>query len=311
MTACCLPSAQAFGEAQKYLIVSSPRRSRIAYLRLPTSGAPATGHEPMRTLVDTGLKFPQGLAVDQYRKRLFVADPNLGFLAGYNILHERDALSLGKMWTAASNVEVRSVAVDGLGNVFFTDEPRQLIMRVTARNLDKGRITPEVVYDHSKVDQVSAPGGIAVDNYFVYWLNKANGEQAGTVVRAPQNRNISDDRNTGSGLYPVNLAANSMKCYGVCIALNHIYYTDERYNLYGIPRAATVRHNPVTISDALVEPRGCAFDGDSTVYIADKDQNAVFQFASNMPQLLTDRLLTKAVDLEGAFGVAVYVRVMD
>jgi len=330
-----LPGAEAFGEAQKYLIVSSPRKSRIAYLTLPESGAPATGGDTLRVLTSEGLKFPQGLAVDQYRKRLFVADPNLGYLAGYDLHHDRyGGLRVSKMWTAAKNVEVRSVAVDGLGNVFFADEPKQLIMRLSAEQLDKGDTTAEVVYDSSKMPEVSAPGGIAVDNYFVYWLNKANGDQAGTVIRAPQDPALfmptaaavssytgnssvpvpvpaSPSTAPESGLSAVALASNAVKCYGICIGLGHIFYTDEAKNIYGIPRAATARHNPVTISSALAEPRGCAFDGDSTVYVADKDRHKVYQFASNMPKLTPGRPLSVAADVEGAYGVAVYVKIMD
>jgi len=307
-----LPGCAAFGEAQKYLIVSSPRRSRIAYLTLPASGAPANGGE-MRILTSEGLKFPQGLAVDQYRKRLFVADPNLGILAGYDLKHDREGLRVGRMWTAAKNVEVRSVAVDGLGNVFFADEPRQLIMRVAAEQLDNGDSTAEVVYDSSGTAQVSAPGGIALDNYFVYWLNKANGNQVGTVVRAPQDRRLAGNASSGAsaGLEVVSLASNAVKCYGICLGLGNIFYTDENNNVYGVPRAATARHIPVTISSAFAEPRGCAFDGDGTVYVADKDQHAVFQFASNMQKLSPNRQISKAADLEGAYGVAVYVQVMD
>lgn len=310
--ACCLaPGAEAFGEAQKYLIVSSPRRSRIAYLTLPSSGAPADGAKQMKVLTSEGLKFPQGLAVDQYRKRLFVADPNLGFVAGYDLSHDRDGLHVGKMWTVAKNVEVRSVAVDGLGNVFFADEPRQLIMRVTADQMDKGDATATVVYDASKTPEVSAPGGIALDNYFVYWLNKANGNQVGTVVRAPQDASLANSSAPSSGLHVVSLASNAVKCYGICLGFGNIFYTDETNNIYGIPQAATARHNPVTISSALTEPRGCAFDGDGTVYVADKDQHAIFQFASNMPKLSSNRQLTRAADLEGAYGVTVYTQIMD
>jgi len=192
-------------------------------------------------------------------------------------------------------------------------------MRVTADQLDRGDANAQVVYDASNVPEVSAPGGVALDNYFVYWLNKANGNQVGTVIRAlqdptlvtPSNSSSSSLAETSSSLEVVSLAANAVKCYGICIALGNIFYTDESRNVYGIPRAATARHNPVTISTALREPRGCAYDGDGTVYVADKDLNAVYQFASNMNKLTSDRPLTKAADLEGAYAVAVYVQIMD
>merc|ERR1712151_254129 len=102
------------------------------------------------------------------------------------------------------------------------------------------------------------------------------------------------------------LAYNAEKCYGVCLSHNNAFFTDEFKNLYGVPRTATARNEVVTISTGFQEPRGCAYDGDSTVYVTDKAQNAIFGFAANMENLLPGRLMTKAAELQGAFGVAIY-----
>lgn len=161
---------------------------------------------------------------------------------------------------------------------------------------------------------VSSPGGIALDNYFVYWLNKVGGTDHGTLLRARQNphpnalMNVTKQQVNGSGPAMIALASNAVKCYGLCMALGNIFYSDESTNLYGIHRASTAQHDPVTVSSSLQQPRGCAFDGDSTVYVADKVANAVYQFPSNMQELTENRPLTKAADVQGAFGVAVYVQ---
>lgn len=295
--------ASAFGEAPKYLIVTAPSRSTIAYVKLPASGAPPTPGEPMRTLIDKGIQVPQGIAVDEYRNRLYVADPNLGKLVAYDLRPRADELSVGKQWTVAAGVEVRSVTLDGLGNVYFTEEPTQRIMKVTAQMIERGEQTPIVLYDGGSVSEVSAPGGIASDNYFVYWLNKASGQQVGSVVRG------GVEAGTGAAA-PVGLASNAMKCYGICIALGNVFYSDETKNLYGLNRASTVKHDPVAISTTFQEPRGCAFDGDGTVYVADKVANSISAFPSNMKNL-TIMPMTKAADLEGAFGVAIYNAIKD
>jgi sugar lactone lactonase YvrE len=285
----------------KYLIASSPASGKVAYVKLASDGAPAHGKEAMRTLIDSDLKYPQGIAVDSYRGKLFVADPSLNKLVSYTLHRTNDALTVSPMQTVAENVEVRAVAVDGLGNVFFTDEPAQQILKVTAEMMDKGTTTPEVVYSALTTDSVSAPGGVAVDNFFVYWVNKASGTTAGSIARGLQ--------------YPTsplassvkNLAANAAKCYGLCIALGNIFYTDEAMSLYGVPRAAAKNDTAVTVSKDFQEPRGCTYDGDGTVYVADKTSNAVYQFAGNMmADLRNVSKLTKAADLQGAFGVAMY-----
>merc|ERR1719189_91346 len=87
--------AEAFGEAQRYLIASSPSTATIAYLKLPSDGSPANGQQgPMRVLIDHGLLSPQGIAVDEYRQMLYVADPGLGKLVRYQLLLINDALQV-------------------------------------------------------------------------------------------------------------------------------------------------------------------------------------------------------------------------
>jgi len=343
--ALCMPGAEAFGEAPKFLIISAPSTGKISYLKLPTSGAPAVAADQTATtnatslldkgqtavsvkrtlraeentvtdLISEGLTFPQGIAVDQYRKNLYVADPNLGKLVSYPLKSSRrQPLYVGSQQLVADNVEVRAVAVDGLGNVFFTEEPTGRIMRVTAKMIADGVTTAETVYDSASSKGVSSPGGIALDNYFVYWLNKVGGVGHGTLLRARQNPhpeallNVTKQQVNGSGAAMIALASNAVKCYGVCIALGNLYYSDESTNLYGIHRASTAQHDPVTVSSSLQQPRGCAFDGDSTVYVADKVGNAVYQFPSNTQDLTDVPPLTKAADLQGAFGVAVYTQI--
>jgi hypothetical protein len=275
----------------------------------------------MRTLISSGLVFPQGIAVDEYRRRMFVADPNLTGVVMYPLTTNGDTVTVGTQQTVAKGVQARAVAVDGLGNVVFTDEPNNRIMRVTEAMIQSGNTTAETLYNGKYLTSVKSPGGIAADNYFVYWLNKASGLQVGTLLRGLQEPSavrklaaaaanassksagaVSAAAATGVEL----IAKNAPKCYGVCIAGGYIFYTDEAANLYGIKRAATSRHTAFTISSKLKAPRGCVYDGSGTVYVADKQQNAVFQFASNMQQLEPNQPLAKAGEMKGAFGLAIY-----
>lgn len=292
-----LPSVAAIGESQKYLFASSPSTGYIGYMLLPHKTAPPADKQPMHVLIDSGLSFPQGLAVDEFRHRLYVADPGLGKLVYFDIsLGFGQKLDVGEMRTVAENVETRAVAVDGLGNVFFTEEPSQKIYRVAADDIDAGKTkAAQVVYAGSNTTTVSSPGGIAMDNFFVYWVNKASGNTVGTLVRGLHSMST-----------PVTLASNAPKCYGLCLAAGNVFYTDDNSNLYGISRSSTSTSTPVTISSTLKQPRGCTYDGLGTIYVADKAQNAIYYFAANMPQLLPERVLSKVADMQGPFGLAVY-----
>lgn len=324
LTACLLARASAFGEAPRFLIATSPSTSMVAYTKLPSTGAPATGKEEMRILVNSGLSTPQGIAVDEYRQMLYVADPSLGKLVRFPLKSSSEALAVGSMETVATDVEVRAVAVDGVGNVWFTDEAQQQVMRVTAKMIADGQTTPEIVYSAANEDEVRSPGGIALDSYFVYFVNKADGETAGSLIKGRQNpetaivsaASVNDTSSNASSLAQVvregkksslfALGYNAEKSYGVCLSHRNAFYTDSVKQVYAVPRAATARNEVVTVSMGFSEPRGCAFDGDSTLYIADKARNGVYAMASNMENLLPNRPVSLAVTLQGAFGVAVY-----
>eukprot|EP00928_Gymnodinium_smaydae_P002123 TRINITY_DN10750_c0_g1_i1.p1 TRINITY_DN10750_c0_g1~~TRINITY_DN10750_c0_g1_i1.p1 ORF type:complete len:331 (+),score=68.35 TRINITY_DN10750_c0_g1_i1:94-993(+) len=296
VAALLLPVAQAFGEAQRYLLVSSPATHRIGYLKMQRDGAPPV-NESLRILVDSGLSVPQGIAVDDYRKRLYVADPDLNKLVGYDIRHSGDAIVLGAQFTIATDVEPRWVAVDGVGNVFFTDESKNRILKLSAGAAEtRAPATPEVLFDGSKNGSaVSSPGGIASDNIFLYWSNKAYGTQVGSLVRGVE----------GGGATV--MANNAMKSYGVCMGTRHLFFTNEETHLYALSRSGS--GGVQTVSSGFLQPRGCAFDGESTIYVADKMHNAVYQFSANSRDFSKPRKLTKAADFPGAFGVASYAKV--
>merc|ERR1719480_650366 len=92
-----------------------------------------------------------------------------------------DAISIGSMETVAAGYEVRWVAVDSLGGVYFTDEPHSRVMMRNARDL---ALNLNATVLHANVSgHVSAPSGVATDNYFVYWVNKLDGTQVGSLVQ--------------------------------------------------------------------------------------------------------------------------------
>merc|ERR1719272_1588046 len=151
-----LQGADAYNEMDKFLIVSSSSTHQVAYAPVPQEKMP--GEVKLRTLISSGLTFPQGLAVDPWRKYLYVTDPTLNNLV-YYVLDPRgeDRLYVGPQKIAARGVEVRWVTVDNLGNVYFTVESTQRVMRITAEMLDSGITAPQVVFEGSKSGMVSAP----------------------------------------------------------------------------------------------------------------------------------------------------------
>merc|ERR1719487_1118737 len=129
-----LQITDAYNEMDKFLIVSSSATHQVAYA--PVSQEKMPGETKLRTLISVGLTFPQGMAVDPWRRYLYVADPTLNKLVYYVLEPSGESrLYVSEQKTAAENVQVRWVSVDNMGNVYFTDESTQKILRITAANL--------------------------------------------------------------------------------------------------------------------------------------------------------------------------------
>mmetsp|Transcript_105906 Transcript_105906/g.297783 ORF Transcript_105906/g.297783 Transcript_105906/m.297783 type:complete len:338 (-) Transcript_105906:100-1113(-) len=290
-------SGAACADSPGFLLITTPRTSRISWVPLPEDNN-YVGLSPM-ILIDSGLQHPQGIAIDQKRKRLYVADPDVQKIFSYQLVISGNRLSCnGEQTVVSDDAESRWVAVDGVGNVFFSDEPRNLILKVPAEKALRGDPAQVVVYNGNTISEVNEPGGVAVDNFHVYWTNKHFGTQAGSVVRGSETPLSPTSAETVSVL-----ARNVVKSYGICLALGNIYYTDSSTFLYGVKKTG----GPIArVSGELKYPRGCAWDGDGTVYVADRGQNAIYAFAGNMHTLGETRL-TKAFQIEDAFGLAVAV----
>jgi len=281
--------ASGFGESPRFLFVSSPSSGTIGYVRLPGQGTSES--YIVQDFIKTGLHFPQGLAVDSYRKRLYVADPELNKVVYYDIVQKgANTLNVGDQHVVATNVEARWLSVDGVGHLYFSDERNNKILRVTAQRMMKGMTTPEIVYSNATV---SAPGGVAADNFYVYWVNKDNGLDVGSLV---QGHYWSNQINVHSKI--------NSKSYGVCVGMGPIFYTASTTHLYAVTRDGG---EVIQVSSVFQQPRGCAHDGESTLYVADPSTNAVHSLHSGSKPV-EDTAVTNAYTYAGAYGLAIFTR---
>merc|ERR1719203_2299820 len=129
---------------KKYLLVSNARKGTIGYVQLPRNGERCGS---MQTLIDKNLVHPQGLAVDQKRQLLLIADSEQRKVVSYGLtVHEDGSLAVDDQTPVAEEVDTRWVAVDGPGNVYMTDELGGRLLKITASQVLDGETDPKPVY---------------------------------------------------------------------------------------------------------------------------------------------------------------------
>lgn len=309
-----------YGNPLRFAIVSSMRTARISYcvlwpgnVTLPSNSsflgnasskvvstseqAPICGE--VRPLIDAGTIFPQGIAVDTERRRLHVADPGAKRIYTYDLKADRlhKTLVAANPRVSASGVESRWVTTDVTGAMYFSDEARQLILYILDAQLATGNTTPNVLYNGANTVHVSSPGGVVTDTFATYWVNKASGQMVGSLVRGGKTYDGHLPSTDTGTLYP--LSTISDKSYGACMSKDRIYFTQQDKVVYMVGKTGG---KAVIATSGLTNPRGCAWDGDNTVLIADR-VGAVFA----VPAVDEGGFRPlKALDFEDAFGVAVY-----
>merc|ERR1719335_1913065 len=124
-----LPATFGLSQDQfQYVVLSQPRLRSVTYAKVNIFQYDA-GNETY-PLVTAGLKNPLGLAVDNVRQRLFVADSEAGKVFMYKLIFDHGFLTTdGQQHVAASgNLEPRWVAVDEVsGDIYVSDEPSNQI----------------------------------------------------------------------------------------------------------------------------------------------------------------------------------------
>lgn len=291
------------------------------YSKLKTADEQSKGEQmTVQQLSVTGFtEDPMGIAVDNVRGLLYVADPTRKVIMAMRVSEEFS----GGIYTQnpkdiVTDVDARWVAVNSVGAIFFTDTSGGQVWTMSAADVDRklgesdstssdsqadaATVTPTIpqivsLYNGSSATLVQSPEGIAVNGYSVFWANGEVGDQ-GVVVKGyelPQEEDRNDELSA--------IATNTASARGVCLSNARVFYTDISQKIYSMRIGGG---SIVTVTEALNEPRGCAYDGDGTVFVADKADGKVYSFPGGGPSI-GPRLLSPAVDIADAYGVAVFI----
>lgn len=294
-----------------YLFVSSPSNKTIFYSKLLTAGQESRNEAMMIKKLYQGkeLERPLGLAVDSSRGVLYVADAARREVLGFRVYEDSvfaGSLSFDGPFLVMSDISAHWLSVNSVGSLFVSDPKEGRILTVPAEKLkallEGGELKEDVkdVYSQENDSPVRFPQGVAANGRELFWANGQHGQEVGAVVRGLEEIGPSLALETTKAL-----SKDSDSAFGVCLTSSRLYYTAREHSMYSLRADGVGRR--VTVSNRLQEPRGCAYDGEGTVFVADRKAGRVFSFAGAEPNLAGSRIMSPVLEVGDAYGVAVLV----
>jgi len=320
----------------KYIIASFPPFKQINYMKLPDPT-----WRPL--LPSRGLVEPKTVCVDSRKKRLFVADPAAGMVYWYQLMVMPDLrlLSDGRKRLAVANVAADGLAVDGLGNLYVAGRTHAAvsvegIFKQDVKTIDQtlhkaprpiwtGK-TARYLWGNGTLNVNASPvlfqpGSVAVSAFQVYWGNKLLPVNGTVLVQAnlggpppkPSPAVLKSSfiiQARYSAMHNGSMRPITDKVPGItAIALTPtslLYAT--KGGVYGIslsdvPKGCGADNARCPLIAESTDPTGLVWDGDGTVYVADRMAGAVFSFAAGA---MSKQTLVKASDAMGAFSVTFF-----
>jgi hypothetical protein len=161
--------------------------------------------------------------------------------------------------------------------------------------------TAATIYQAGTTDHVGVPAGIAVDGSSLFFANQASGYGNGSVVvglASPLDANGAEGGVTAMAMHA--LANSTDSAHGLAVTSNKVIFTGNQHAVYATDLSGGI---VTTLTDTLDTPRGLAWDGDGTVFVADEDASMVFSFPCG--KLTARTSLAQVLTTPGPFGLAV------
>jgi len=171
----------------------------------------------------------------------------------------------------------------------------------TTKPLAPGKRIIVQLYEKGVSHTVGTPAGVSVSGGDVYWANQMGGFTAGSVAKGRSHPHATQpsDGDGGPAFPSEKIASNIGGAYGIVVTSNKVVYSATEHCVYG---AGKRTNEVVDFNCGLSQPRGLAWDGDNTVYVADELNNKIFSIP--VGELKANAPVSKVVDIHGPFGLA-------
>jgi len=266
------------------------------------------------------LEQPEGLAMWHGKEKavLYVADSKAHRILAYEITGSMDwdpanpfgGIQVGPQQLVIKDLNaVSGLSLDGFGNLYFSTIDGQVGMLPAKQleTLSEPISAATILYTSDSQKKVSSPIAVAADDFNVYWANMANGQQEGVLIQAFE-RNAKELASKYPD-FPKALAKNAAKAMGVCVAKNNVFFTGGTQFLYGVK---TTGGGITEVYRNFQAPRGCAYDGESTLYVADSQDGSIYSLPANFPTIRpvkrVQKVVTEAVEQSQPSAVAIFTR---
>jgi len=300
---------------KNFLVISQARLSTVSYVNLDEVHAGGgNGDEPpkIHTLINFNLTTPSGLALCD--GKLYVADPGRSEIylyplqvqagpdGGHRIIStaERDVVATGvnAHWVSCNDITK---------DVFFTDEDTKLLNVIHKKDIEAAAKLSNPSAGHvvtppfqSLYQSAQSPGGVADDNLYVFWAHTQEGYKSGSILKAVEKKD--------NEAQPVEISKRVDQTQGVCLNQAYVFFTDSESGFYAAPKdlGADTNEQGKKLASGLAQPRGCIWDQDGTIYVAEKGSNRVVSFAASIPHLRAEVEPQPVLQLEDPFDVAIF-----
>mmetsp|Transcript_23668 Transcript_23668/g.74410 ORF Transcript_23668/g.74410 Transcript_23668/m.74410 type:complete len:387 (-) Transcript_23668:184-1344(-) len=309
-----------------YIIASFPRLRQVNYMRLPD-----TTWRPL--LPSDALLAPQAICIDRENRRLFVADPSAAAVYWYQlkVLSDKRLITDGWRRLASSSIAAFGLAIDSVGSLYISGRSRGMvpidgIFKQDAAILATGTsAAPRSLLTRANTalgpngtnPQLFEPSGLAVDSFNVYWANTARERHASSVMQAsisddpvfmsPQATVQSSSQAPGSTIHvSLRLLSDSVDSItSVALTEAGILYS-ARGGVYGVSlskgdQGCGEERSRCPLVAAVDDPTSVLWDGDGTVYVADRGGGRICSFASGT---LAQHPLEGVAEAQGIHGIA-------
>jgi sugar lactone lactonase YvrE len=176
--------------------------------------------------------------------------------------------------------------------------------------VDEPALKPDIlrVYEATDNPLVSAPAALWASPPYLFWTNTKNGKKAGTVVKGFLDPTAKDLVKNGTGpphFWAKSLTFASDGAYALAQQGTTMFFTQNSTDgTHGLVSALLLTTGDVIdIVTNLEAPRGLAWDGDETMFVADEVSGVIWSFPAG--RYMVDPPMRQVVTMAGAYGLTI------